>query len=696
MLYTAVCELLIAATLAIAPGAAEPKQDVLVVDDFDAGIQNRLGGYRNVFERSPSSAAALRITAEARGCGGRAMRIRAHRAESGFCGLWIHLYDFHAASPAYFDSRDYDYLSFWIKGAKGGETLTVKLADRSWIEKQDAIPLGTVSQFLDGGVTRQWQEVLVPLSDNRQLDRANLGGITLEFPSAGQYTIYIDDVSFKTSRDVAVPMTAVPMTAARRVGIRGPEPSCDHSLESVASAGVGASPVSLPSAAAVTQSRGERFSRALWVWTTDEIMKSPQAQHDLLDFCTAQGVNQIWLQLPYTIQTQMPAGESTAAPATLRTTSCLIRDEQHLRRFLQQAHQKQIEVHALDGYPEFALREYHYIPLAVVEAVIDFNRRAATSQRFDGIHFDNEPHLLVGWQNPKQREQILKEFLDLNWKCQSLIRAERGLTFGVDIPFWWQEPDLATGRCLGEVTYRGIRQAASLHCIDMLDNVGVMNYRDAADGMDGMIAHGRRLVAYADQANRAIVYMGIETFLQPPLDVWFAVGLPRDLFEAALSGKARQFSTRSRFNDLRLRTFDDGQNVHLGIELPPQATAETQQIIRSAMVEIAKLAGAPSHAHAGIHVPQIAGQAAAAVDMDLEWNQFRKQDIEDAATGSKYPGFLAQNIMLSKITFADNSYEDLMEQVEAAEDFFAGYRRYGGIAIHDYQSFRAKVEPAGN
>ena len=89
------------------------------------------------------------------------------------------------------------------------------------------------------------------------------------------------------------------------------------------------------------------------------------------------------------------------------------------RRFLAEDHQARIQVHTLDGYPEFALKPQHGVPLlAVVDAVIVFNRESPAEQRFDGIHFDNEPYLLLGWKDRLRREQILREFLELNVECQ--------------------------------------------------------------------------------------------------------------------------------------------------------------------------------------------------------------------------------------------------------------------------------------
>ena len=214
-----------------------------------------------------------------------------------------------------------------------------------------------------------------------------------------------------------------------------------------------------------------------------------------------------------------------------------------IRSFLKEAHRRDIQVHALDGYPEFALRENHAVPLAVVDEIARFNSQGEKEERFDGVHLDNEPYLILAWQDPARRERILHDFLSLNVECQRRARAA-GLEYGIDIPFWWNAFS-ADGEASGTVTFRGERKPASFHCIDLLDNVGIMNYRDAADGADGMIAHGRDLLRYADSVNKADIFMGIETFQYDPQPVWFVLGLTGERFRKALNDRGHDFSVLS-------------------------------------------------------------------------------------------------------------------------------------------------------
>jgi len=119
---------------------------------------------------------------------------------------------------------------------------------------------------------------------------------------------------------------------------------------------------------------------------------------------------------------------------------------------------------------------------------------------------------------------VLAEYLELNAQVQRTVRAEGGLEYGVDIPFWWQDRDDQTGAAIGDVTFEGVRKAASLHLLDLVDNVGIMDYRNVAGGDDGIIAHARALLDYSDHA-RAKVFVGVETSPIP------SVGLPKLTFD---------------------------------------------------------------------------------------------------------------------------------------------------------------------
>ncbi|MGZ0170581.1 MAG: hypothetical protein ACKVHE_13565 [Planctomycetales bacterium] len=160
--------------------------------------------------------------------------------------------------------------------------------------------------------------------------------------------------------------------------------------------------------------------RAMWVWTTDTIIQNSQESSRLLAACRSERIDSLWMQLPYQVTRRTPADErpnfssGDIAREPAHGLSVQIKSAAHLRAFIRKAHDQGVQIHALDGSPEFAVRSGHAIPLAVVDAVTDFNSTSKSEERFDGIHFDNEPYLLLGWKNSRQREDILRDLLTLN------------------------------------------------------------------------------------------------------------------------------------------------------------------------------------------------------------------------------------------------------------------------------------------
>jgi len=648
--------LIIFAMVLVSCVAADPMtKDLCLIADFNDGIQNYVGGYYNKFEKSPSKASTFLARDIYPGHAGYSLRVVVDRKEEGFCGIWMHLFDFHNKPPQYFDATPYDYLSFWVKGEKGGEEFTVKLADADWVVQEDALPVGSVNQFLASHkVTTQWQEVLVPIKQFNTLDFVNMGGITLDFDTPGRHAVYIDDITFKKSQEVVTPVTE------------------------------------RSEAADTVQQKA--FPKAMWVWSTNEMLDNETARQELFEFCKQEGVNQLWVQILYKFEPDVSVSKvpTEGLPEDLK---CIFQHGDQFRRFNREAHSHNISVHVLDGYPEFAQKVYHPMPLAIVDAAIGFNKTSKPEERFDGIHFDNEPYLIIGSRDRKRNEQILKEFLELNEECQKRVRGQSGMVFGVDIPFFWDKWDPEAGMPIGGVRYHGVVKPATFHCIDMLDNVGIMNYRDTADGADGMIAHGMGILAYAEQVNKKNVYMGIETFTYAPTDVWFAVGLPKELFSKVIQHRGKALSHMSRINGFRTQIYDDGDYIHVGIELPPSPSPQQTEKIRKTVIQIADRLGASSYPQLKGKVDRIRAIAINRISSDVEWRSGHEKIIFDPDTQTKYAGMIATSIMLPKITFAQESPEEIKAQIGAAENFFRKYTSYAGIAVHYYQTYRDKLRP---
>ncbi len=630
--------------------AAKASSDVLFIADFNKGNQNALGGYFNKYERNPSKAAVSLDSSVFHSNHGKSLKISAKKDKGGFCGAWIHLFDFRADSKKFLDTSEYKYLSFWVKGKQGGEMFTVKLADKRLIEVEDSAKVGAIKDFLPDGVTQEWQEVLLPLDKLGPIDKTQLGGITFDFNSPGNYVVYIDDIILKKTKET---------TLASTKKSDAPE-----------------------STAVVTPTR-EVPPRTLWVWTVFEILKNKNDEQDkVFELCERENVNRLWLQVPahYEPSIDMSANIKDIQPPKFKVS---LLHERKLRKFIRKAHKRGIKVEALDGYPEFAQKPYHFIPLAIVDAIIDYNKRAKPEERFVGVHFDNEPYLIIGWHDKKRRERILREFLELNVECQRRIRENSDMEFGIDVPFWWNAPDPKSEGAIGDVTFNGERKPAVYFCIDLLDNIGIMNYRDTTYGVDGIIAHADPILNYAQKVGKDSIYVGLEVFRYMPTEAWFPFGLPRNEFSKALQTKADDLGYLSRINGFRTQLIDDGVNVHVGIEVPNNPDDATRKKMNDTLTEIGRYLGVIQRNN---DTPREMKKGAMYIQQEIsknpEWENYGLIDIVDVEELKLYPGFKATSIMLGKTTFADESYTEFKEQLDSSESELVDRPAFRSTAIH--------------
>lgn len=622
-------------TVAVSREPLATSPDVLLIDDFEGDVRNQLGGLRNSFVRAPSSVKAKRVYGDAQGPDGLCAKITARQQGDGFCGYWVQFVDRRETAPNYVDATNWQSLSFRIRGQVGGEDLLIKLADEDWLLKEDSIAIGSVSEFLPGSVSTTWQEVVIPFSNIKPLNLQRLAAISFKCESTSEQTVFIDDLHLKRRADSKLPRS---------------------------------------SQAILREPKTPAPDKAMWVWSTEQVLKSATETRDLFAACERDRIQRLWMQAVY---------DRVASPGN-EPARCVLRHTAELRQFLKAAHQRGIAVEALDGFPEFALREQHSKLLGLVDAICAFNEQSAADSRFDGMHFDNEPYVILGWSDPQLREEILQDFLTLNVECQRRARAA-GLAFGVDIPFWWQSKSSPQAEPAGVVTFRGVRKPASHHCIDLLDNVGIMNYRDTADGADGMLMHGRELLTYSDSVPNARVYLGVETFIEAPSTAHLIVGLPVAEFRAALRDRGREFARLSRLHDFRICRLEDGERVHVGLVLPEKLSTEERRLADQSLLELARAFG---RLRSSRDDDAILKRVAEAVEKDSEWQGFRRSDLRDAELEVTYLGFQSTQVMPSKVTFGDDSLADLTEEVDFAERGFRQHRSYSGIAVHSWESYR--------
>jgi hypothetical protein len=603
-------------------GRAPASEELRWIWRFDSGIRTEQGGYYNQFAGAGSRAELHLDGLSQRGTGGRSLQVTCDVSTGGYAGVWLHLFDEAASARSYLDASATPVLSFWARGERGGEDFTVQMADRRWFEKEDSSPAGPVSRYLGAPLSTNWQRVLVPAADAR-VDASNLASVVFNFTGAGATRVWIDDLALVAGPHVDPP----PRLAEAR--------------------------------------RAAPPDTVLWVWETDELLRSSEARAHLLAFCAAESIDELFLQLPYRFEHEDSSN-----------VTCAVREPAALRELLGGLAGQGVRTHALDGYPEFTLRTHHARVRAQVRAVEEFNAGGDPAQRFIGIHLDNEPHQLLGFDGP-WREEMLLQFIELNALLMEDLRARgSGLVYGIDIPFWFDEDRDAAGRPTCDVTYRGVRQNAARHLIDIVDNIGIMAYRKFAGGADGIIRHAEDEVSYAAARGKR-AYVGVETFRYRPTCVWFVYGPDETTWRQGALRLGDLWS--SSWGIWKARTTEAGGVRLIGVARPEQdcSGAEPRELLGRLYARWGSATASPADLEAVTR-----GRL----------DRFTYEAVEPFVwrTGGRVEaaGLRASEVMAAKTTFAGGSRAQVREALREVADHFAGVPSFAGVAIHHYTTYR--------
>jgi Carbohydrate binding domain 30 len=636
---TALACLLVVAFMGHTAALAQPSPPPLVIWNFDKALTNTLGGHYNVFMRDPSSARSFLDPSFHLFFSGHSLRVTVHREAEGFCGVWFDFYPASDVSQKYLDARAYRYLSFWVKGEKGGEDFDITLKDDSSSRHPDTNPTVSLHSYLPGGASTNWQEVLIPLGDFNGLDARRLLNLSFLIAEPGDERFYVDNIAFKADSSEA------------------PAP---------AEASAGAAPA--PS--------GKNW-RGLWVWKTVSLLDPahPERADRFFEFCTRQGVLEIFLSLD--LHQHAEDGQPHFD----------LKNPERYQGFLKRAHSMGLQVDALAGTPEWAVRQKHAEALAVLDTVIAFNRASPADARFDGVHFDVEPYSLIGYADPAYRPRLLEEYLEMVAKCVARVHTMPGLRFGCDVPSWFYPGDSSTRREL-TVNFRGTAKSVGEHLTDLLDAVTIMDYRNEADGAGGIIMMGTPSLEYAASQGKKI-QVGLETSIEPDRTVYFACGLPLKEFQKSLG--TSDLHDKLYFGEYRLATLFDGTNVHIGLTAPENLEGAARAEFERAVAHVALELGASSDPKRFPADP-ILGKARLAVGRDPEWVGFEVFNFSDPQTQRPITGFFTVRHMSPKITFHGLSREIFNEETRSVTEWLSPFRSFQGLAIHYYQSYRELEE----
>ncbi len=221
--------------------------------------------------------------------------------------------------------------------------------------------------------------------------------------------------------------------------------------------------------------------RAMWVWDQADIATAAK-RNELIGFSLTKGVNLLYLY----------------------TGNALVTYPDRYRALIALAHANGIRIEALDGQSDWVRSANHGYPLERIRQVMNYNGASAANERFDGIHHDNEPYTLPDWETNKQ--SLGYDYVELARKSVGLLRSSGSpMTYSGDIPFWYETVT---------VTYAGTAKELYKHILDAMDYVTIMDYRDYAEGADGIIQNGANEIAYGSTLGKKVV-LGVETYDVP-------------------------------------------------------------------------------------------------------------------------------------------------------------------------------------
>jgi hypothetical protein len=243
-------------------------------------------------------------------------------------------------------------------------------------------------------------------------------------------------------------------------------------------------------------------TKATWLWDTEWIRDSGE---DIVSFCRTNGVNLIYLQISARVE---------------QTT---------YREFIRKANEAGIDVHALNGAPEWAKERHEEEGKSFIRWVSDYNRQAAEGERFAGVHLDVEPYLLPEWK--QDEASLVHSWLD-NMESWLEEGREAGLYMAADVPFWLPRLDMPTGN--GKV---------SSWMLEQFDSLTIMAYRDNSDSI---YESSKKLLLQADKLGKPIV-IGLELGKTNEGGYLSFHGKPLDYFEEQLRDVKELGASHSSF-----------------------------------------------------------------------------------------------------------------------------------------------------
>lgn len=251
---------------------------------------------------------------------------------------------------------------------------------------------------------------------------------------------------------------------------------------------------------------------ATWVWKADalHVIEDPSDMRQALSLARQRHITTLYLYAD-----------------AVHDQGLLVRRAADYQHFIRRAHGAGLRVFALLG------PDWRTSAMTMFQRVLDYNRSATPSERFDGVNLDIEPYNIDGWR--RNKHELLRQYLDLGNALMDLKRASgQTLLVGPAIPFWFADLPLR---------WRGVSGSVTQHVLAVFDYAVVMDYRNQAEGGNGIIDHAAASLAIAAHQGKPVL-IGIEVGPSKQRNASFWGRTERDLNHAL-------FQTEHAFRDNR-------------------------------------------------------------------------------------------------------------------------------------------------
>ena len=157
--------------------------------------EHDLWGKVIAYAKPPSSIVSGIVPANEDDYTNHCLRLYYDKLPNSWCG-WVTIL---AVDDKFMDVSKYSTIKFNVRGKIGEEIFTVGLADEKWYHKDDSLQSKEIQFYVPGGITKEWQEVSVPLREFRGADLAKVASIGFHFNSRQKTSgmIFIDDLRFE-------------------------------------------------------------------------------------------------------------------------------------------------------------------------------------------------------------------------------------------------------------------------------------------------------------------------------------------------------------------------------------------------------------------------------------------------------------------------------------------------------------------